>query len=121
MIASEIEIYYKYFNNCELFCSLVISCTERAPVEAESNAVYGSRQEMVVGRLRRSHWETEQVVPSLLSDDDRRGHMMPSISRDQAPPLRHTPIPRRGYPLQPPPPHICGSPWYNERRPSNNS
>ena len=67
-----------------LSISLVIACTEMAPVEAESIAVYGSRHEMVVGTMRRSHYDVEQVVPSLLSDDDRRGHMMPPTSRDQA-------------------------------------
>ena len=88
-----------------------------APVEAEAVAVYGSRDEMVVGNRRRSHFETEQVVPGLLSGDDRRGLVMLPTSQDLA--TLHQRMPIRRSPFDPPQPRTHSSTFYNEHRPSS--
>ena len=84
-------------------------------MEAEAVAVYGSRDEMVVGNMCRSRFETEQVVPGLRSGDDRRGLVMLPTSRDLA--TLHQRMPTRRSPFEPPQPHIHSSTFCDEHRP----
>ena len=86
-----------------------------APVEAEAVAVYGSRDEMVVGNRRRLQFETEQVVPGLRSGDDRRGLVMLPTSRDLA--TLHQRVPTRRSPFDPPQPRIRSSTFCDKHRP----
>ena len=95
--------------------------TEVAPVEADQRSVYGSHTELVVGNIRHSHSETDQVVPSLQSGDDSRGLMMASASQDLSA-LRHLmPGPRGRPPVGPRLPHVRGSASYSEYRPPSYS
>ena len=83
-------------------------------MEAEAVA---SHDEMVVSRIPRSHYQTEQVLPSLLSDDDRRAHAMPPMASPNLAAVRqYMPRPREGSSYEPP---RVRSSAYNEHRPSN--